>query len=223
MKLKFLSLTTVLILVFASHIYSQQGTLDLGVTLMYNHGRVKDSEMFTNNKPISGFSTMLKLEYEPILRFRVSYGIGNITKGYSYEFDALFPNGTEAKVGVENRLDYLSNQLMVAYRIGNKLSVLPEFGISLDALLKQETTTGAVENIGEQKYSNKEFYRDVHTSLVYGVSVRYSILEKLYTGVHLKVSNGLQSISDDEVIYPEGKSTNLLVGAEVVWRIKSGN
>lgn len=211
------------ILIISNFVFAQKGTLDLGVALMYNNSQVENSKMFTNLKSISGFSSMVKLEYEALERVRFAYGIGNITKGYAYEFLAIFPNGDDEKVLVENRLDYLSNQLTVVYRFGNKLSVFPEFGISFDALLKQEFITDPVENIGEQKYSNKELYRNLNTSLIYGVGVRYAISEKINAGVCFKVNHGLQSISDDEVKFAEGKPNNYLLGVECVWRLNNSS
>ncbi len=214
-------LTVIFFLFSTNRSLAQKGSLDLGVSFLWNTGMVDNSQYYHDLKSIYGFSSMLKLEYEPINRLRVSYGIGNLTKGSKSEitFTNEFGGFTEC-VGIENRLNYLSNELMIGGRIGNKLCFLPEIGVSFDALLKQEMTFDAFENFEEQATSNKEYYADWNTSLIYALSVRYLLTERVSLGLNFKVSNGLNSISAEGIIYPEGKPTNYLMGAAFIWCLK---
>lgn len=210
--------------IFQSISFAQKGSLDLGVSFSLNIGTVEETFDYFDLTSISGFSTMVKFEYEPINRLRVSYGIGNLTKGYVMgrnQFVGDLTGQIYEGLKIENRLSYLSNQIMAGYRIGNKLSVTPEIGVSFDALLNQESIVSSDKSDGEHTRSDKDNYADWNTSLMFGLSVRYPITDKINLGVNFKMSNGQQSISSTESYFTEGEPNNYLIGAAFIWRLNS--
>ncbi len=223
MKTKILlPLLIMFISLFDQNAVAQKGTLDIGAAFMWNNGILANPKLWENQKSIGTFSSMLKVEYEVVNRLRISYGIGNLTKGQSGKVTFTGVDGMYENVPISNKLYYLSNQVTIGYRFGNKFAITPELGVAFDALLKHEAVTGAFENVEESKISYPEYYGDWSNCLVAGVNLRFPLGEKFDLGGLLKVSQGLNDVSNKEYKIVEGKPTNLLVGAEIVWHLKKG-
>ncbi len=205
---------------FAHGLHAQKGSLNIGASFLWNKARIADPILYEDNNPLFGFSTMVKLEFEPLKNLRVSYGIGNIVKGYTSSVTFRGSDGVYESVKVENKLTYLTNQLAVGWTIGSKFRIIPEIGFSFDVLINQEKTIGAFENLEEQKINTPEYFADLSACVFGGVSFRYPLFNRMDLGVLAKYSQGLNEITPKGSLVPEGKPSNFLVGAEIVWHLK---
>lgn len=229
MKTKILlPLLTVFVSLFAQDAVAQKGSLDIGAAFMWNNGILANPKLWENQKSIGTFSSMLKVEYEVVNRLRISYGIGNLTKGQSGKVTFTGNDGILGSISTSNKLYYLSNQVAIGYRFGSKFSITPELGMAFDALLKQEAVAAEPVIVDgaliaeEKKISYPEYYGDWSNCLIAGVNLRFPLGENFELGGVIKVSQGLNDVANKEYKIVQGKPTNLLVGAEIVWHLKRG-
>jgi hypothetical protein len=183
---------------------------------------VADSEGLGNPKNLYKFTGRISAEYEFLEHLRAEIGLGVLTKGL--EFITVFTDQYDEPLDItyaQNKLNYLSTQILLKGRFGKKFKVLPSVGFSLDRRISHELTYEQTEKLPESTQSFPEDFAKWCNGLLMGVDFRYPISEKLEVSIAAQINLGQNEIS----VTPEGRKygtfpSNYLALAGAFWKLK---
>jgi hypothetical protein len=211
-------LAIVIFILFGTIVFAQKGNWDVGIRGGLNIATLAEYTDVKNQKAIYTPSFYLTTDYEVIKYLRLEYSLGYIEKGNQFEYRVR--NGMPPVI---EKVNYLSNQIAVKGRFGEKILVMPKIGFSFDRAIAYDfIVVGYPDAPFTVINGSPDNYNSWNNGLMFGLDLRFQIGKRMGVEISSQFIKGLEKLSDQ--IYVSDFTevpTNFLLLAGVTYSIIS--